>query len=103
MKGRNLYSIAEAIELWQQKAGWGDNLISHQIAQNLPQWMGSRLVQDIHSVLFKQGNLTIFVQNSVIQTELTYAKQTLQTNLNRHLGKDVIRNISIELSNSVPG
>lgn len=91
----NQTDIKKALEHLVDSYGLTDKLLEAEIKKVWERTMGPFINKHTRSVSFKEGRLSVFVDSSVIRSEMNMAKTALMEKLNAELKKNTIRQIEI--------
>ncbi|GEM_PF-1489516 len=75
----------------------GKGLIEYQAVRVWPKVAGEKIAKRCVALGIKSGILHIVVPTNVWRTELITLKEKLIKNLNRELGRDVVKNINFQV------
>ena len=92
-RDKNATPLKEAIDRFLKMSRIEGRLDEINVRQHWDKMMGPAIARKTTYVRLKNGVLIISLESAVLRQELGYAKAQLANNLNKSIGKTVIKNI----------
>lgn len=89
----NETNIRKALEHMIEAYGHKDKMQEMQIKDAWKRCMGPYIVKHTRSITFAKGKLTIFVDSSVIRSEMHMVQSNILDKLNKQLRQNLVRQI----------
>lgn len=89
----NETNIKKALENLVNAYGLTDKMQEMQIKDAWKKSMGPYIIKHTRSILFQKGKLTVFMDSSVIRSEMHMARTAIAEKLNRELRQNLIQSI----------
>ncbi len=86
-------AIAGILSRVLRRYGLEDQMLGWQAVEEWAQVVGARIAQHTHAVAFRDGVLRVEVEGSAWMHELGFLQRKLIQKINRHLGRDMVREI----------
>ena len=72
-----------------------------ELWEHWPQWSKTEILQNTRPVSFKNGRLTLWVENSVALQELSFQTEELKNQINTEWGKEQIKTIHFTVNKDI--
>lgn len=89
----NETDIKKALEHMVAAYGHTDKMQEMQIKEAWKRCMGPYIINHTRSLLYKKGKLTVYMDSSVIRSEMHMVQSAIIEKLNRQLKQSLIRHI----------
>lgn len=89
----NETTIKKALENMVAAYGLTDKMQEMQIKEAWKKCMGPYIIKHTRSLLYQKGKLTVFVDSSVIRSEMHMAQTAIIEKLNLELRQNLVRQI----------
>lgn len=89
----NETNIKKALENLVNAYGLTDKMQEMQIKDAWKKSMGPYIIKHTRSILYQKGKLTVFMDSSVIRSEMHMARTAIVEKLNRELRQNLVQTI----------
>jgi hypothetical protein len=96
MKRRNEESVSEVIKRMFGELKLDENYRKTQVKGLVKDLLGPGLHKYVTRIGLREGILHITVDESVVRSELTYAKENLRSHLNEAIGEEYVKEIVVK-------
>jgi len=90
---RDMKSLATILPALFKQLGLEEDARGWQAVTEWPAVAGERIAKHARAISFRDGSLTVEVEGSAWMQELGFLERDLVHKLNRHLGKDIVRDV----------
>lgn len=90
---RDMKSLATILPALFKQLGLEEDARGWQAVTEWPAVAGERIAKHARAVSFRDGSLTVEVEGSAWMQELGFLERELLRKLNRHLGRDIVREV----------
>ncbi|MCE9626710.1 MAG: DUF721 domain-containing protein [Candidatus Eisenbacteria bacterium] len=90
---RDMKSLATILPELFKQLGLEEDARGWQAVTEWPAVAGERIAKHARAVSFRDGSLTVEVEGSAWMQELGFLERELVRKLNRHLGRDIVREV----------
>ncbi len=94
MSKSNQYTLGEAIQEFLKNYRLEEKITETRIRQAWSKIMGQAIGRYTRRIILKKGELTVYLNSSVLREELSMGKSKIVKLINKEMGSDVIDSIT---------
>ncbi len=91
----NQQSLKDIINSFISNSSLKEGLIRHRIISSWQEIVGSYIASKTLDIYYKDGVLSVKISSSVIKEELSFKKKDLMVEINKKVGGEFVKEISI--------